>query len=319
MTVLLSTSISNPRFSWCHDTAFKLILEDGQLPTIGTAPGVQRYSGSDECMMIAARWLKTCLEHHKLCQKDDKAGSPSRVIDLGTEPDLRPRLIDISSAVSAYIALSYCWGEDQTLITTTENISAYMAGLDLITLPKVYRDLMTMTRALKVRYVWIDALCIIQDDAKDWVREASKMCSVYENAVMTISADCSPGVRHGIFSEQSYATPPSALSYQGVRVNVRQSLQRKHSLRDPFDNIDFDNLDAPIPLYRRARCLQETVLSTRTLHFTGKELMWECNEAYDCECRFQKTVEPEMCNRTFRRPEILGQASKAESFDKWDA
>jgi hypothetical protein len=244
---------------------------------------------------------------------------PSRIIDLGIESTIHPRLINTSDAVRAYIALSYCWGEEETVTTTAENVARHMKKLELKSLPKSYRDVMTIAWALQVRYVWIDALCIIQDDEQDWDREAAKMCSVYENAYLTVSADCSPAVQHGIFSEQSYATPPCMLSYKGVQVNVRQSLQRKHTLRDPFDNIDFDNLDAPIPLYRRAWCLQETVLSTRTLHFTGKELMWECNEAYHCECQSQKTVEPEMCNRTFRRPEIFGHATKAKFFDKWQA
>ena len=59
MTVLLSSSISIPRFSSCHGSVFKLIPEDAQLPSIGTATGVQLYSGSDECIRIAAGWLKT--------------------------------------------------------------------------------------------------------------------------------------------------------------------------------------------------------------------------------------------------------------------
>jgi hypothetical protein len=269
--------------------------------------------------MIAAHWLENCLNHHKLCQADEKAGLPSRVIDLGIEEDIRPRLIAVGAAVGAYVALSYCWGEDDTLTTTTENISTHMIDLKFSSLPKVYRDHMIIARALNVRYVWIDALCIVQDDAQYWAREAAKMCSIYENAHMTVSADCSPGVHHGIFSEQSYATPPSILSYMGFPVSVRESLLRKHTLHDPFDNIDFENLDAPVPLYRRAWCLQETVLSTRTLHFTGKELMWECNEAYECECQSQKMGQSEMSNRAFLRPEIMGHATQDEFFDKWHA
>lgn len=238
---------------------------------------------------------------------------------MGIEEDIQPRLIAIGAAVGDYVALSYCWGEDKTLMTTTENISTHMIDLKFASLPNAYRDLMIVARTLKIRYAWIDALCIIQDDAQDWAREAAKMCSIYENARMTVSADCSPGIHYGIFSEQSYATPPSNLSYMDVQVHVRESLQRKHTLHDPFDNIDYDNIEAPVPLYRRAWCLQETVLSTRTLHFTGKELMWECNEAYMCECGNQKMGQREMSNRAFRRPQILGHATKAEFFDKWQA
>lgn len=305
--------------SFWSDTALELILEDRQLPNIGLATSVQRYSGSDECLKRATEWVRDCLDNHKLCRTEKRTGLPSRVIDLGTDSDIRPRLTNISAAVTAYVALSYCWGEDKTLTTTTENIRTHMTDLRFTSLPKTYQDLMVIARALKVRHVWIDALCIIQDDAQDWLMETSKMCSVYENAYITVSADCSPGIHHGIFSEQTYATPTPVLSYMGGVVNVRESLQRKHTLHDPFDNIDYDNLDAPVPLFRRAWCLQETVLSTRALHFTGKELMWECNEAYNCECQNQKIGQPEMSNRAFRRPEILGHATKAEFFDKWQA
>ena len=303
----------------CHDSTFELIHEDGQLPNIGSATGVQHYSGSGECLKIAAQWLADCLDDHILCRGDKNAGLPSRVIDLGIAEEIQPRLTDKSAADDVYIALSYCWGEDATLTTTRENISAHMTDLKFASLPRVYRDLMWIARALKVRYVWIDALCIVQDNAQDWAAEAAKMSSIYENAHLTVSADCSPSVHYGIFSEQSYATPPSVLSYMGVPISIRASLQRKHTLHDPFDNVDFDNLEAPVPLYRRAWCLQETVLSTRALHFTGKELMWECNEAYKCECRNQKMGQLEMSNRAFRKPEILGHATQEEFFDKWRA
>jgi hypothetical protein len=170
----------------CPDPIPELTLEDGQLSTIGPATSVQRYSGSYECLNIAAQWLQNCLAHHKLCERDEKAGLPSRLIDLGIKGIIQPRLIAVGAAVGEYVALSYCWGEDKTLTTTTENISAHMTDLKFTSLPNTYRDLMTVARSLKIRYAWIDALCIIQDDAQDWARETVKMCSIYENRRMHV-------------------------------------------------------------------------------------------------------------------------------------
>jgi hypothetical protein len=124
---------------------------------------------------------------------------PSRLIDLGIEEDIQPRLMAVGAAAARYVALSYCWGEDKTLATTVENIFAHMADLKFASLPKAYQNLMVIARSLKIRYVWIDALCIVQNDAQDWARGTAEMCSIYENACVTVSADCSPGVHYGIF------------------------------------------------------------------------------------------------------------------------
>ena len=69
--------------------AFELILEDGHLPAVGSATSVPRYSVSEECLKIAAKWLRECLNHHELCQTGEKVGLPSRVVGLGIEPDIR--------------------------------------------------------------------------------------------------------------------------------------------------------------------------------------------------------------------------------------
>jgi hypothetical protein len=58
---------------------------------------------------------------------------------------------------------------------------------------------MSLTEALGFEYIWIDALCVIQDDLADWRAEAAKMHSVYRDAVLTISAAASKGVDKGCF------------------------------------------------------------------------------------------------------------------------
>lgn len=64
-----------------------------------------------------------------------------------------------------YIALSHCWGTEQNFTTTKATRDARMKEIAWNELPKTYRDAIKVARKLHIRYVWIDSLCIIQDDA----------------------------------------------------------------------------------------------------------------------------------------------------------
>ncbi|PMD24441.1 heterokaryon incompatibility [Hyaloscypha hepaticicola] len=87
-----------------------------------------------------------------------------------------------------YITLSYCWGGDVSSKTTKSNLNHRYKSIEWSTLPQTIQDAITITRELGCRYIWIDALCIVQDDSVDWAREATTMSQVYENCILTISA-----------------------------------------------------------------------------------------------------------------------------------
>lgn len=59
-------------------------------------------------------------------------------------------------------------------------------------LPSTFQDAITVTRRLGIAYIWIDSLCIVQDDAQDWEREAAKMALIFESAYLTIAATAAP-------------------------------------------------------------------------------------------------------------------------------
>jgi hypothetical protein len=84
------------------------------------------------------------------------------------------------------------------------------------------RDAVRVAETLGLRYLWIDRLCIIQDDGEDWARESSQMFNIYEGAVLTISADGSTSVWDGIFRYQDYAAMEYQLFLKNVLVTERQ-------------------------------------------------------------------------------------------------
>jgi hypothetical protein len=121
-------------------------------------------------------------------------------------------------------------------------------------------------------------MCIIQDDEDDWRNEASRMANIYENAVLTLGATASSSDTEGIFSASASIHDPLELygkSSKGKEFVVYARQQLDHRL---FEQ----------PLFKRRWIFQERYLSTRFLHFTANELIWECKEDMDCECNQTK-------------------------------
>lgn len=72
-------------------------------------------------------------------------------------------------------------------------------------LPKTYQDAITLARAMNVRFVWIDSLCITQDDVTDWQRESTAMSTVYRNALLTVAATRSTDGNKGCLTSRPAA------------------------------------------------------------------------------------------------------------------
>ena len=111
------------------------------------------------------------------------------------------------------MTLSHCWGTSRRLMATKETLKDLQGGVAVSSLPETFRDAIVITRRLGIRYLWIDYLCIIQDDPQDWEREASKMADVYRNSYLTISAAASADSSSGCFparTADSYVSPATA-------------------------------------------------------------------------------------------------------------
>ncbi|KAF4977264.1 hypothetical protein FDECE_18373 [Fusarium decemcellulare] len=103
----------------------------------------------------------------------------------------REEVLHKSTEFLPYVALSYRWGSlDQASTqskTTSDNLPDRMTNIDLRTVTKVIQDAVTVCRTFGVRYLWVDALCIIQGDVQDWEKESATMGRVFGNAYFTIA------------------------------------------------------------------------------------------------------------------------------------
>jgi hypothetical protein len=81
-----------------------------------------------------------------------------------------------------YAALSYCWGNPSvasTQITTTKNTEvAHQTGIQMEALTQTLREAVTVCRSLDIPYLWVDAMCILQDDDDDWNQQCVDMCNI---------------------------------------------------------------------------------------------------------------------------------------------
>jgi hypothetical protein len=196
---------------------------------------------------------------------------PSRLLDVSSTNTIR--LVEVKTLRDAcYLALSHCWGESkQQYETTGATLSDRFAGFQLNSLSRSYRDAVTITQNLGFDYLWIDSLCIVQDDVNEWHTESSNMGDIFKNAFCTLFAHCSRGDNEGFLLS---ALRSRALIYLGQRSSQK-------FLACPIANLDADVTHSN--LCSRGWVLQERFLSTRILHFTPGMLYFETAEGVEAE------------------------------------
>ena len=140
---------------------------------------VSSSASSDQVFSQIRSWCNDCVNKHPRCAiaKSSLSWLPSRVVDLGpnTGP-MSPKLVETNGSVGQYITLTHRWTEGTGPSSTTiQNYEARKQAIDATSLTLTFQDAFKAVFRLGVRYLWIDALCIIQNSAEDWGREASNM------------------------------------------------------------------------------------------------------------------------------------------------
>jgi hypothetical protein len=209
--------------------------------------------------------LSTCCEGHVLCNSNDEGFLPTRLISLTTEP---PRLVLTAeySKNLRYATLSKCWGNHGTPKLTSENLRSYMNATSVEGLPKTYRDTIMITKQLGLAYLWIDSLCIIQDD-EDWTKESGMMSPVYGGSTINITVSSAHNSTEGCFLK-----PANFIG--GLRARITDGGRKR--VQDFRSSDEYDRSTYKTPLGTRAWALQEKMLSARTIHFSDRGLFWKC-------------------------------------------
>ena len=242
----------------------------------------------------AQEWLKECEKELYLGLKPEKTILPSRVLDIGLDTTSTKICLETwdhcSREYGFYTTLSYCWGSGQTHKLTRTTLQDYKSTIPIDDLPLTIRHAILLTRALNVRYLWVDSLCIVQDDEMDTAREISKIPEVYENSLLTISAASAHDCQQGFLGVR----PPASAHTISFRLGFKAGSCSQGSIYLTERDCDYD--PGAEPTKRRAWTLQEIVLSPRTLVFGMRQLRWVCRFWQDSggwyEDSFQKETLP---------------------------
>ena len=218
-----------------------------------------------------------CLTSHTKCFDMQTVAAtrdilPRRLLDLA--PALHADFIRLESSEplplhTVYVTLSHCWGGRCKTTLTASSLATFQAGIELSALPKTFRDAVLLTRKLGIRYLWIDALCIIQDSNQEWIHEASLMGDIYANSSLTISATNSPDSEGGLYHIRS------PLLVWPCRITATWDCF-------PFNELvlyvrSWAGERAMGPLKNRGWAFQEWLLSKRIIHLSRDQVRWQCH------------------------------------------
>ncbi|KPA38577.1 heterokaryon incompatibility protein [Fusarium langsethiae] len=242
-------------------------------------------TGSSRALSLCKIWLRRCRESHIDCRRLHDSTDPilpTRVLDVtgGTLDDPKVKLIETSRMKrGTYCALSYCWGKSRCVTTTKANFVNHKHDIPVATLPRTIRDAVLATRGLEIDYLWVDSLCIVQDDTDDWSSEAVIMGDVYANATLTISTLSGTDCDDGLFTPHSFRQPyvlPFPIPPTPDR--TKDARWVVPAVQPPVKENNYGVLQLPLrgPIHSRGWTFQEQMLSTRILWFGQGHVQWEC-------------------------------------------
>ncbi|ROV90982.1 hypothetical protein VSDG_07683 [Cytospora chrysosperma] len=214
---------------------------------------------------LLRNWMQSCDSQHDKCRLEtpDIAEPRIRLVDVEGE-----RVVSASLAED-YVALSYVWGPNTVPLLTRGTLPQYTAlrGLRCSAIPRTISDAIEVVKAIGKRYLWVDSLCILQDDARDKQQQLPIMDRIYSHADLVIIAAAGHDAHSGL---------------PGVGKTEKRMLQ--HS--DTIDGIDFVTAQPGVKQAlewttwsSRGWTYQEAMLARRALIFTDTVVYWNCRDA----------------------------------------
>lgn len=229
-------------------------------------------------------WIRDCRENHPQCVAPASSSSsarPARFVDIrGLRSGGAVKLIrfaDIPQGdVISYVTLSHCWGGVVPLRTLKANLRDHLKKIPKSSIPRTFSNAIILAQALGIGFLWIDSLCIVQDDPSDWETEASKMHTIYRGAVLAIAATSSKSSNDG--PDLSVAMLPAHHIYTTEDGKAKRTVSVRHpGLPNPIQTYQ------SLPIHTRGWIFQERLLSPRILHVMDDEFIWQCHALLDTE------------------------------------
>jgi hypothetical protein len=222
-----------------------------------------------------SRWPVSCdMDHATSCHTFpiwQTVESPSSLILI----DVESWALTITKPES-YVALSYVWGRLANILESTranfeslKQPGALALENPSLQVPSTVHDAIVLTKAMGQRYLWVDRLCIVQDDHDNKVAELDKMASIYARSYFTIVAMDGEDADHGLRGVSGTHSP------RHVEQAFYHFSNQCSMMQAPISESDADFK----AWHRRGWTFQERTMSNRNLIFFKEHVFWECRKA----------------------------------------
>ncbi|KAM7214050.1 Heterokaryon incompatibility protein (HET) domain containing protein [Rhypophila decipiens] len=213
---------------------------------INTAP-IHDNTASEPTFSNIMGWLDCCLSSHAKCclNRDNNPGYlPRRVVCLSKSMSARLLLVNNSTPILPYSTLSHSWGtSEKPLRLLASNLAGLQSEIRTENLSRTFLDAFEITWRMGLRYVWIDSLCIIQDNEEDWLVESTAMVNIYSNSYCNMAAAHARNGSEGCFVDRN----PNAIK----SLTLSMGLPEEWDVPTSYFTIPQWNLDSS-PLKKRA-------------------------------------------------------------------
>lgn len=257
----------------------------------------RRYDGHEDVAALAAKWLSHCKSNHSRCSVS-RGWKPSRLLEVSTDSVKLINGCEVQRD-DEYATLSYCWGRSSFFVLNTSTMDQFRKGVDIKELPLTIQHAVLTVQRLKIKYLWVDAYCIIQGNdsraQEDWEHESQSMGKVYQNGLLNIGAATTEGANMGMFGHRKSSWMGPMTIQMRVPGEGYKLFQMTSDTEYPFSQFESS------PLLRRGWVLQEYVLSRRMLSFTPDDVIWQCLESNASE------VDPDLTAELYDRESLINK------------
>ncbi|ORY12914.1 heterokaryon incompatibility protein-domain-containing protein [Clohesyomyces aquaticus] len=272
-------------FAFEHFFVPKLVIlptHEGRL--ISCSQNLTQTTRSEASIAFLRSKLLACQESHAQCNRmlpSEKGWHPSRLLEVrkGNPHTLHLRNRE-EIPPTPYFTLSHCWGNSQPARLTALTEGRFRTGVPIDELPQTFRDAVDVCVNMSTVYLWIDSMCIFQDSLADWDKEAAEMRKVYSYASCNIAATGATDSSIGLFFDRDVIGESPFWIAPKWPIHVLKGLRIENYgpkvFMVPLDQW-LSNVDRG-PLNQRAWVQQERFLSRRIMHFTCRQIFWECLE-----------------------------------------
>ncbi|EWG55263.1 hypothetical protein FVEG_13292 [Fusarium verticillioides 7600] len=220
-------------------------------------------------------WISDCETEHEHCPQRHSTALPKRALKIKNDDVFLyiSQKEDVQTEDKRYVALSYRWGNDLPLRLTRDTMDDFIRGRPISELPETLRDAVRIARNLGFEFIWIDALCIIQDDETDWVEQSALMADIYRCSSLNLCAADSAGCGSGMVEMAApHLMEIAASATQSPDTGFRESVVL---VGGPTSNAVVDV--SGCGLRSRGWVFQEGLCSPRGLYVSRRHgLWWDC-------------------------------------------